>query len=56
MSVGAFFDKIIFIAIGVYLIYFSKKKKEKLGEKKAKWMIICGVGIIVFGIVTALMK
>ena len=48
MSVGTFFDKIIMIGFGIYCIYVSKSKKEKLGDK-AKFMKWAGIGMVVCG-------
>jgi hypothetical protein len=55
MSVGAFFDKIIFIAFGIYIIYLSKTKREKLG-KKATWMLYGGIALIICQILLILLK
>jgi hypothetical protein len=59
MSVGSFFDKIIMLAIGIYFIYLSTAKKDKLGNK-AKFMEIGGfiiTGIALIQIIAAfLMK
>lgn len=58
MSVGAFFDKVFYIGIGIYFLYLSKSKKEKLGDKAALvrlgGIIFLGMGII--SIIIALFK
>ncbi len=56
MSVGAFFDKVVMIAIGGYFIYLSKKKKEHLGEKKARWLRIGGIVLIVTQLLLAALE
>ncbi len=49
-AIGAVLDKLIMIAAGAYALYFSAHNKEKLGEKKAKWLRIGGVVLILLGI------
>lgn len=46
MSVGVFFDKIIMLGFGIYFIYLSKTKQEKLGNK-VKLFKYGGIGLIV---------
>ena len=53
MSVGAFFDKIIFIGFGIYTLYIYKKNKEKLGNK-AKWVLCLGIAFILLAIINSI--
>ena len=46
MSVGDFFDKLIMLAGGIYAVYLSKAKREKLGNK-AKILNFCGIALII---------
>lgn len=55
MSVGAFFDKIIWLGFGIYAIYLSKAKKEKLGNNAAL-IRFCGIGLVLYAIVMALVN
>ncbi len=58
MSVGAFFDKIFYLGMGIYLIYLSINKKEKLGNKAAL-VRLGGIFFIasgVIGLIIALIK
>lgn len=53
-NIGAFLDKLIFVGIGIYLIFLSVKKKEKLGSKVAL-VRFGGIILIVLGIIQTLM-
>jgi uncharacterized membrane protein len=50
MNIGAFLDKLIWFGAGIYLIFLSVKKKEKLGNKAAL-IRFCGIILIVLGAV-----
>ncbi len=56
MSVGAFFDKIMYLGFGIYIFYLSVAKKEKLGNKAALMrllgilMILLGIGSFIFAL------
>ena len=53
MSVGAFFDKAIMIALGFYFFSLAKNKPEKFGNKAA-FVKFCGIGVVVVGVLLAL--
>ena len=53
MSVGAFFDKLIYIGLGIYMLYIYKKNKEKMG-KKAKWVMWGGIAMIFLAIINSI--
>ncbi len=49
VNVGAFFEKILWIGFGVYFIYLSIVKKEKLGTKAALIRFF-GIGMVIYAI------
>ena len=55
MSVGAFFDNVMWLAFGIYAVYLSKAKKEKLGNK-ATLLLVCGIGLIIFAAAMTLVE
>jgi len=55
MSLGAFFDKIIWLAFGIYLIYLSKAKTEKLGNKAALMRFI-GMAAVAYAVIATLVS
>lgn len=58
MSVGAFFDQVIYIACGIMLLYVAKKNKEKLGgkAKRLTWGGIAFLLLAFINIVSRLVK
>lgn len=55
MDIGSFIEKIIVIGIGVYCVYLSYCKKEKLGNK-ATVVKICGIVLVVVTILQLLIQ
>lgn len=55
MSVGAFFDTIIYVALGIYMLYIAKKTKDKLGNK-SKWIIAGGIAMLILAIINFITK
>ena len=55
MSVGAFFDLVIWLALSGYIIYIAETRKDKLGNK-AKWLKYGGIAMIVFKIIEVILR
>lgn len=54
-NIGAILDKLIWFGIGIYLVYLSVKRKEKLGNKAAL-IRFCGIILIALGIILSLIS
>ncbi len=50
--IGAFLDKLIMLAAGIYCIYLSRSKNEKVRDK-AKLFKYLGIGLVIFSILLA---
>jgi len=50
--IGAFLDKLIMLAAGIYYIYLSRSKNEKVRDK-AKLFKYLGIGLVIFSILLA---
>lgn len=55
MNTGAFLDKLIWFGAGIYFIFLSVKKKERLGNKAAL-IRFCGIVLIVLGAVLSFLS
>ncbi|MFH1338778.1 MAG: hypothetical protein ABIH40_02910 [Candidatus Omnitrophota bacterium] len=55
MNIGAFLDKLIWFGAGIYFIFLSVKKKEKLGSKAAL-IRFCGIILIVLGVILSFLS
>ena len=55
MNVGSFFDLLIYVSLGIYLLYIANKNKEKLANKR-KWVIAGGVAMILMALVNLLSR
>ena len=55
MSVGAFFDNVMWLSFGIYGLYLSITKKEKLGNK-ATLLLGCEVWSKIFAAAIALVE
>jgi len=53
MSPGAIIDKLFWFGAGIYFIFLSVKKKEKLGDKAAL-IRFCGILLIFVGLIFSL--
>ena len=53
MNNGVLVSGLVNVAFGSYFIYLAKNKKEKLG-RKAKFVTILGIGIIILAVINAM--
>lgn len=55
MNAGVFLDKLLWSGVGVYAIYLSLAKKEKVGGKAALPRFL-GIGLVLFAVITTLVQ
>lgn len=55
MNIGSVIDKLIWFSIGIYFIFLSARKKEKLADKAAL-VRFAGIIFIILGIVFSLVS
>jgi len=43
-------DQLFFLAVGIYVIYMSKAKKDRYSEKRARFLTAAGVIVIALAV------